>query len=555
MAALLHPGVYVREIPSGTRTIEGVPTSTTIFVGETERGPLEVTRINGRTEYSRLFGGYRRRRFDLLDPESERLLMPYALDGYFANGGTSAYILRLCDGFEDPAVNTTETATRAENGGGNDFLEASSPGVWGNNLHVAAALSTDATDATDLTRVRLAVFYTQPGSTTAVLVEEFDRLSPDPADENYIVDVLRRSAYIRWRRDTDPADFVSGPNDDFLPGRDHLIFDPLPTAAALHDAAVATGTLDGGAGGDNVFDSSTLTTFLTDRLRGVDDASLLVAASMGMLPASAVVVSLDDNDFLTFQNRFVTFVNNRPQLDLFFIGDMPTFRTETNPVMAAAGAAVDSTTFNAVYWPHLTVADPAGVGRNPSITIPPAGYVAGLYAQTDGRRGFWKAPAGTEVILGGVRSLEFDVLDVHQDILNPRGINALRRIPSAGLVIWVHATRQPTSEWRYVPVRRTAIFLRKSIYNGIQWAVFEPNDYRLWQTLRNTIGAFMETQFRNGAFAGATSREAYFVKVDAETTTPDDQAAGIVNILVGFAPLRPAEFVVVSLQQMAGRGR
>jgi phage tail sheath protein FI len=104
-------------------------------------------------------------------------------------------------------------------------------------------------------------------------------------------------------------------------------------------------------------------------------------------------------------------------------------------------------------------------------------------------------------------------------------------------------------------VRRTAIFLRKSIYNGIQWAVFEPNDERLWQTLRNTIGAFMDIQFRNGAFAGQTSREAYFVKVDSTTTTPDDQAAGIVNILVGFAPLRPAEFVVVSLQQIAGRPR
>jgi hypothetical protein len=157
-----------------------------------------------------------------------------------------------------------------------------------------------------------------------------------------------------------------------------------------------------------------------------------------------------------------------------------------------------------------------------------------------------------------VRALEFEVTDSHQDTLNPRAVNALRQVPAGAvrpLVVWGARTRQPTSEWRYIPVRRTAIFLRMSIYQSIQWAVFEPNDEQLWQSLRNTIGAFMETQFRNGAFAGATSRDAYFVKVNAATTTPDDQAAGIVNILVGFAPLRPAEFVVVTLQQMAGRSR
>jgi phage tail sheath protein FI len=128
-------------------------------------------------------------------------------------------------------------------------------------------------------------------------------------------------------------------------------------------------------------------------------------------------------------------------------------------------------------------------------------------------------------------------------------VNALRSIPSAGPAIWGTRTRIPESEYRYIPVRRTAMFLRKSIYRGIQWAVFEPNDEPLWQSLRNTIGAFMDTQFRNGAFAGRTSRDAYFVKCDAETTTEADQAAGVVNIRVGFAPLRPAEFIVVKLSQ------
>jgi phage tail sheath protein FI len=551
MATFLHPGVYVREIPSGVRTIEGVPTSTTIFVGETERGPLQATRINSRTEYQRLFGGYRRRLNGQPDPDSGRLLMPYAMDGFFSNGGSSAYILRLCDGFNvaDPD-NATRTAFREEPGAVvlNEFIEASSPGAWGNSVSVAAALSTDSTVASDRQRLRLAVFYMPPGSTTAIPVEEFDRLSDDPLDENYIVDVLRRSTYIRWRAGVVPFIPIDLDNDDIS---------PFPTAAALATDAVFLG---GGVGGDGEFDAAAMPVFLTDRLLEIDDASLMVAASARMLPEAGT----DDAIFVEFQNHFITYVNNRPQLDLFFVGDLPSLTDFTSPVTEAANWATGAnshtpvagaTTFNAIYWPHAIVPDPAGVGRNPSITIPASGYIAGLYAQTDGRRGVWKAPAGTEVQLGGVRALEFEVVDVHQDTLNPRAINALRKMPSAGLVVWGTRTRQPTSEWRYIPVRRTAIFLRKSIYNGIQWAVFEPNDERLWQTLRNTIGAFMDIQFRNGAFAGQTSREAYFVKVDSTTTTPDDQAAGIVNILVGFAPLRPAEFVVVSLQQIAGRPR
>jgi phage tail sheath protein FI len=203
----------------------------------------------------------------------------------------------------------------------------------------------------------------------------------------------------------------------------------------------------------------------------------------------------------------------------------------------------------AIYWPHIEVGDPVGAGANATLVLPPSAVVAGLFARTDARRGVWKAPAGTEATIGGITRIDWELLDKHQDDLNPQGINCVRLIPGAGAVIWGTRTLRPSSEWRYVPVRRTAMFLRKSIHNGIQWAVFEPNDEDLWTSLRATIGAFMETQFRNGAFAGTSAREAYFVKVDSGTTTEIDQAAGIVNVLVGFAPLRPAEFVVVKLSQ------
>jgi uncharacterized protein len=139
--------------------------------------------------------------------------------------------------------------------------------------------------------------------------------------------------------------------------------------------------------------------------------------------------------------------------------------------------------------------------------------------------------------------------DADQDSLNPIGLNVIRRFPVYGIVTWGTRTLSADSAWRYIPVRRMAIFLRSSIYNGIQWAVFEGNDEPLWAELRLNIRAFMLTQFRGGAFQGSTPNDAFFVKCDSSTTTQQDIDAGIVNILVGFAPLKPAEFVVLKLSQ------
>ena len=165
----------------------------------------------------------------------------------------------------------------------------------------------------------------------------------------------------------------------------------------------------------------------------------------------------------------------------------------------------------------------------------------------------WKAPAGTEASLNGVVGLAAELTDVQHGNLNPIGVNVIRRFAGAGVVVVrrPHVTSDP--EWRYVPVRRTAILLRVSIYYGIQWAVFEPNDEPLWSQLRLNIGSFMMTLFRQGAFQGATPAQAFFVKCDGETTTQADIDPGIVNVLVGFAPLKPAEFVVVKISQKAGQ--
>ena len=243
---------------------------------------------------------------------------------------------------------------------------------------------------------------------------------------------------------------------------------------------------------------------------------------------------------------------NRSLSDCFFIGDMRQ-QNDTVPEAEAFAASVSpKNSYGAVYIPWVKMLDPTGVLPEP-ILVPPSGFVAGLYAKIDAQRGVWKAPAGTGVGLGGAAGLAVNFTDVQQGNLNDQNINAIRQFASSGIVLWGARTLHADPEWKYIPIRRMAIFLRVSIYRGIQWAVFEPNDDPLWAQLRLNIGSFMTVLFRRGAFQGATPSQAFFVKCDGETTTQDDINLGIVNVLVGFAPLKPAEFVVVKISQKAGQ--
>ncbi|MGH2541502.1 MAG: phage tail sheath family protein [Ardenticatenaceae bacterium] len=268
-----------------------------------------------------------------------------------------------------------------------------------------------------------------------------------------------------------------------------------------------------------------------------EDASLLAVPGIG----SPAVVSAGMN-----------YCDNRPLSDCFFIGDMAQEDDTIDEAIAFRDAIAVKNSYGAIYLPWVKTLDPTGQSPEP-ILVPPSGFVAGLYAKTDARRGVWKAPAGTTVSLGGSVGLAVNFTDVQQGNLNPRNINAIRQFASSGIVLWGARTVTSDPEWTYIPVRRIAIFLRVSIYRGIQWAVFEPNDEGLHAQLRLNITSFMMNLFRQGAFQGSTPSQAFFVKCDGETTTQADIDLGIVNVLIGFAPLKPAEFVVIRLQQMAGR--
>jgi len=248
--------------------------------------------------------------------------------------------------------------------------------------------------------------------------------------------------------------------------------------------------------------------------------------------------------------------------DCFYIADAPGKRTRdfptTEPVHAQdfmRNKVSPKNSYGALYYPWLQVADRAGAGKNPKRYLPPSGFIAGLYARIDNQRGVWKAPAGTEAGLIGPIGLEYSVTDAEQDILNPIGVNCVRQFAASGIVVWGARTfaAQSDPEYRYVPVRRYTIYLRQSIYRGTQWAVFEPNDTPLWDALKANIDDFMMGEFRKGALAGATPQEAFDVKCDAELNPSSEVNAGRVTMEIAFAPLKPAEFVIIRISQKSQR--
>jgi len=217
-------------------------------------------------------------------------------------------------------------------------------------------------------------------------------------------------------------------------------------------------------------------------------------------------------------------------------------------------AALPKTSYGAAYFPWIYVSDPLKSGK--LRLTPPSGSIAGLFARTDNLRGVWTAPAGTDAAVIGVSGLSYNLTDSENGALNALGINCLRVFPT-GTLVWgaqtLEGTEESTSDWKYIPVRRLALFIEESLYREIQWAVFEPNAEPLWAQIRLNVGAFLQQLFCQRAFQGSTPRDAYFVKCDAATTTQNDIDAGLVNVVVGFAPLRRAEFVVLTISTKARR--
>jgi len=505
-----YPGVYIEEIPSGVRTITGVATSITAFIGRAWRGPVnEPITINSYADYERIFGG--------LWVESS---MSYAVRDFYLNGGSQAIIVRLDKDGNAATLNLPTDAAPP-----NNFLPltAANVGEWGNEL--SAAVDHQTKDTEDDSLFNLTIFHSN-GET-----EEFLNVSIDNANPRYLPKVLEQSSAL-VRVDKDPQD-------------DWIVPEVRPNVTPTETPPIAA-IAGSGTNGDTL----TNTELSGSQSKKTGLYALEKADLFNLLCIPPYVINGDiDSTLIT---AAATYCEKRRAMLLI---DPPTSWTDKEAAKAGINAGVGTTSKNAcITYPRVMAYNP--LRDNQIEDFVPCGAVAGIFARTDAQRGVWKAPAGLEATLNGVPALSVNLTDAENGELNPLGINCLRSFPGVGRVVWGSRTLQGAdrlaSEWKYIPVRRLTLFLEESLYRGTQWVVFEPNDEPLWAQIRLNIGAFMNNLFRQGAFQGKSPREAYFVKCDKETTTQNDIDRGIVNIIVGFAPLKPAEFVIIKFQQIAG---
>ncbi len=535
--ATTYPGVYIQEIPSGVRTIAGVATSITAFVGRAVAGPICTATstdppptLTSFADYERQFGG--------LDANTA---MSYAVRDFYLNGGTLAIIVRVA---HDDA--TAATITLAGDGSPAEdlVLEASSVGEWGNRLDAVVDHNTDkalprtSPPLTNPQRFNLTVRYRKQPGKDNFDTEYFSSVSTVEGDPRFLPRVLEReSSYVR-------------------------VLAPMPALRPRANTTPIPADAGSGSDGSDIDDVDVLGD--QDSKTGIYALNRVDLFNLLCIPPLVRdTTSLPSNWTLplpdTYQNALKLCVDRRAML---IVDPDPDWATSINRAIENAIGGRNDLNLSgpearnaALYFPCVREVDPLRDSRVD--TFVPSGIIAGIMARTDVARGVWKAPAGLDAALNGVQDLQVNLNDPENGELNPLGINCLRSMGVNGRVVWgartLRGADESADEYKYIPVRRLALFLEESLYRGTQWVVFEPNDEPLWAQVRLNVGAFMQGLFRQGAFQGATAKDAYFVKCDSQTTTQNDINLGILNIIVGFAPLKPAEFVVISIQQMAGQ--
>lgn len=523
MPEYLAPGVYIEEIERGPQIITPVATSTAAFLGETERGRTRPTLVTNWNEYVRHFGG-------VYAPDR---YLPYAVRGFFENGGRRCYIARI--------VNGGTAASRTQDG---ITVRANGPGAVGNNIRVRIGPSTTLRRSTtpgqggQALGFRLQVFFygtnetipnTNEFPTTVeqnqpppmdrfpqqmplLPHEDFDDLViDDPSSPNFWDKRLRSSAFVNVQVAPDATLPTAVQVFELQQGENG----PDPTLASFQGESA------------NVDQRQGLAALELDPYR---DVSIIYAPSgPGVTDATiaAIISHCENNRF-----RFAVIDSDQNQADSGSASLQPRNRNDTS--------------YAAFYYPWIFITDPR---TNRRLKVPPGGYVCGIYARTDNTRGVYKAPANEPV--RGALELEYDIDQRTQEVLNPRGVNAIRRFADRGIRVWGARTLSSNPLWRYVNVRRLLIFLEASIYNSTQWVVFEPNNQQLWARVRQTVILFLRTQWREGALLGRREEEAFSVAVGlGETMTDDDVNSGRLIIEVGVRPTYPAEFVIFRVFQI-----
>ncbi|HEU4870849.1 MAG TPA: phage tail sheath family protein [Pyrinomonadaceae bacterium] len=516
MPEYLHPGVYIEEIERGPKPIEGVPTSTAALIGEAERGSTSPRLVTSYKDYQRWFG-------DVFHPTK---FLPYAANGFFENGGKRAFVARLVG----------DGATLASAVFGDFVMRAAGPGLWGTRVKVKVLDgTTKRADGTSVGfRLQLAYWPRDPvpdfdpftDRTTLprpALIEDFDDLDTDESSPDFYG---KRFPFI----DLEKGETNQGPESSAL-------------GILVRNAGVAAGSrpangiqvLGGGADDPVALGPDD---YRGDPIPGGRGAQGLAALELDPYRDVALVyapdVSTDISKAIVAHCERLRF--------RFAVIDSPKSISSTTDLKPRND--VTDSSYAGFYYPWIVTSDPRTGARK---LIPPGGHVLGVYARSDTERGVFKAPANE--IVRGALALEFDINDNMQDDLNPKGVNVIRSFPGRGIRVWGARTITSDALWKYVSVRRLFIFLERSIYEGTQWVVFEPNDDRLWARVTDTIRLFLRGQWRLGALFGRTEQEAFFITCDRTTMTQDDILNGRLICEIGIAPVRPAEFVIFRIFQ------
>jgi len=522
MATYLHPGVYIEEIERGPKPIEGVPTSTAAFLGEAERGPLEPTMVTSYKDYQRSFG-------DVFDRDK---FLPYVVSGFFENGGQNLYICRIVG----------QNATTAETAFGNDFsLQAAGPGKWGQRVFARISDSRTKDGKGAPIGFRINLYY----------------WSLDPADPDFVPqDPDQNPSQKRYAYTEEFDDLVTNESSPDFYAKRFPFIDPAkgntregPDTSTL--AVLVRKNKDAAAGAQPTRGGKALTD-----VAGADDPVALTDADYEGLPAGKRVdpQGLTALELDPFRDVALVYAPNADpataqkiishcELMKFRFAAIDCDKSATLNTLDPRTNLTDSN-YAAFYYPWIVISDPKTGARK---LIPPGGHMLGIYARTDSERGVFKAPANE--IVRGALDLSADLKDNDQNDLNPRGVNVIRRFPGRGIRIWGARTITSDALWKYISVRRLFIFLERSIYEGTQWVVFEPNDPQLWARVTDTIRIFLRAQWRLGALFGRTEEQAFFITCDERVMSQDDILNGRLICEIGIAPVRPAEFVIFRIFQ------
>jgi phage tail sheath protein FI len=524
MPDYLYPGVYVEEVDTGNKPIEGVSTSTVGFLGIAERGPLQATLITCFSDFTNAFGTY------VSDAQGAHYLA-YAVEGFFQNGGQLCFVMRV-------AANTSPATLTSTDGGMQ--VTAVGPGAWGNQIAVQTA-PPGLQGNPNL--FKLLVAYWSGGLPNPIpdltnipgtipqptVLESFDDISAVPTDSTFygaqVTSNLVNVTQVKPGVPSIEADPASPPGSP-----------PAVGAVALQNGTDQALELTDFIGDDSNPAKKTGLLALAD----VDEISILCCPDECYFDPTGTKNDTSIANLLGIQCESLKYRFAILQASLTAGNHGPENLNTSYPSQRG---------YAAFYYPWLQVTNPV---TGLPVLIPPGGHIAGIYARSDNNVGVHKDPAN-EIILG-ISGLQLPINNGQQSILNPKGVNCLRYFKGQGNLVWGGRTTSPDPDWKYINVRRLFIFVEQSILLGTQWVVFEPNNDALWARARRSVTDFLTGLWMQGMLLGTKKEQAFFVRCDRTTMTQADLDNGRFIMLIGIAPVKPAEFVIFRIGQYSGGG-